>query len=462
MHAFPNGLTPFYLDSVLTTDNDTITAINTNWEVLFWNQAAEQTYNISEKQIVGEKITEYFKTEDLMVLQVLKTGKAVRQIYHRPREDKHVFINSSPVYDSDHRLIGAVSIEQDITHTVLLNEKLSATSTQLNEYKHKVYQRQLETPFAKLQGESAAMQRTIQLAVKAAKTNATVLILGESGTGKELCARAIHETSPRRDQPFIPINCGAIPHALFESELFGYERGAFTGASKEGKTGKIEAADGGTLFLDEIGELPLEMQVKLLRVLQENIVYRIGGSTGNKVNVRIIAATNRDLDQMMEEERFRSDLFYRLNVIQINIPPLRDRLEDIPELVTVFLKELEVEYQMSGPSLKDETMQMLLQYDWPGNVRELRNIIERALILSEQKEIGKRELLGLFPQKAGSVDHPNSLSDEKQVLEKERIESALTETYGNKSAAARKLGISRVSLYKKIHKYNISWETKPE
>ncbi|HEX6923275.1 MAG TPA: sigma 54-interacting transcriptional regulator [Bacillales bacterium] len=462
MRKLLNGSTSFYLDSVLTTDNNTITAINTDWEVLFWNRAAEQTYNITEEQIVGQKITRFFKKEDLMVLQVLKTEKAVKHFYHRPRQDKHVFINASPVYDSDHRLIGAVSIEQDITHTVKLNEKLSATSSQLNELKHKVYEKQLDTPFAKLQGKSTAMQKTVQLAAKAAKTNATVLLLGESGTGKELCARAIHETSPRKDQPFVPINCGAIPQALFESELFGYERGAFTGAAKEGKAGKIEAADGGTLFLDEIGELPLEMQVKLLRVLQENVVYRIGGATGKEVDVRVIAATNRDLDRMMREERFRSDLFYRLNVIQITIPSLRNRLEDIPDLVQVFLKELEVEYQLTAPSLNEETMQMLLRYDWPGNVRELRNVIERSFILSENSEIGKRELLSLFPQKQNTANTTNSLEDEKKVLEKERIEAALNKTYGNKSAAAKKLGISRVSLYKKIKKYNISLDSNPE
>lgn len=444
----------YYLQSVLATDNDAITVINRESKVLFWNEAAEQTYSIKKEYIVGKTITDFFKRNDLMVLQVLETEKPVRNIYHRPREDKHVFVNSSPVYDLENQLIGAVSVEQDITHTVKLNEKLSATSTRLNELKQKVYHKQLETPFSKLAGKSTAIQRTIQLAVKSAKTSATVLILGESGTGKELCAQAIHETSTRKDQPFVPINCGAIPHALFESELFGYERGAFTGAVKE-KAGKIEMADGGTLFLDEIGELPLDMQVKLLRVLQENVVYRVGGSSGRKVDVRIIAATNRNLDQMIQEETFRSDLFYRLNVIQITMPPLRERLEDIPELVQLFLDELKVEYQMTAPSFTEEAFELLLQYNWPGNIRELRNIIERAVIISEQNEIGMKELLSLFPKSQNLTKKPSSLTEEKRLLEKERIEQVLKRTHGNKSAAAKELGMSRVTLYKKIKKYGI-------
>lgn len=447
----------FFLETVLSTDNDCVSIINRDKEVLFWNDIAEQAYNIERDQILGHKITDFFEEDDLMILKVLETGKPVRNIYHRPRADKHVFVNSSPVFDSEHRLIGAVSIEQDITHTVKLNEKLSATSTRLNQLQQRVYENQLETPFSKLKGKSEAIERTIQLAVKAAKTNATVLILGESGTGKELCAQAIHETSARKDAPFVPINCGAIPHALFESELFGYERGAFTGAAKEGKPGKIEAADGGTLFLDEIGELPLDMQVKLLRVLQENIVYRIGSSTGRKINIRVIAATNRDLMRLMKEEQFRSDLFYRLNVFQITIPPLRDRLEDIPELVRLFLNEFQVEYQTASLSLKEEAMHSLFQHDWPGNVRELRNVIERAVILTEKSEIGEAELHGIFPKKQ-VIDQtgPNSLTAEKQLLEKNKIEQVLRQTNGNKSATARELGISRVSLYKKLRKYNIS------
>ena len=452
--------TIYYLKALLETSRDAIAIINREGEVLFWNKGAELTYNIRHDEIVGKKIKHFFREEDLKVLQMLETEQPVRDVYHRPRPDKHVMINSSPVYDAEGRLIGALSIEQDITHTVKLNEELSMASSELHQLKHQVYRKQLESPFSKIKGKSAAIQQTVQLAMKAAKTDATVLIFGESGVGKELFAQAIHETSLRNDKPFIPINCGAIPHALFESELFGYERGAYTGAAKEGKPGKIELADGGTLFLDEIGELPLEMQVKLLRVLQENEVYRIGGTTPKRVNVRVIAATNRNLEKMVEEGTFRSDLFYRLNVVSLPIPSLRERIEDIPELVHYFLYELSIKYQKPIPTISTDAMHVFLEYDWPGNIRELRNIVERVMILAEGGEIKPAELRHFFPKRTPvkKSNAETSLAEEKTMLEKERIEAALKKTYGNKSAAAKELGISRATLYQKIKKYGITVE----
>lgn len=453
-----NEQTIFYLQTLLEMSNDAVAVINQHGEVLFWNKGAEQTYNIQHDEIVGKKIYKFFRKEDLKVLQILETEEPVHSVYHRPRPDKHVLINSAPVYDADKRLIGALSIEQDITHTVKLNEKLSIASSELYQLKYQFYQKQLESPFSKIKGKSALIQQPIQLAMKVAKTDATVLISGESGVGKELFAQAIHETSLRKDEPFIPINCGAIPHALFESELFGYERGAYTGAAKEGKPGKIELADGGTLFLDEIGELPLDMQVKLLRVLQENEVYRIGGTVSKRVNLRVIAATNRDLEKMVEEGAFRSDLFYRLNVVPLPLPSLRDRVEDIPELVQYFLHELAIKYQKLVSTIDSKTMDLFLQYDWPGNIRELRNIIERLIILSEGRKINFSELLACFPKKVviGKTNVGTSLAEEKTALEKTRIEEALRKTYGNKSAAAKELGMSRASLYQKIERYGIS------
>ena len=452
----------FFLKAILNTDSDAITVVNNQCQVVFWNKAAEETYNIPAEKILGRPIFDFFKEDHLMVSSVLKSEQAVKNIYHHPREDKHVFINSSPIYDDNHQLIGAVSIEQDITHIVRLNEQLSTTSNQLNELKHKVYLQQMESPFAKIKGKSRRIQEIIQLAAKAAKTQATVIILGESGTGKELCAQAIHETSGRKNAPFVPVNCGAIPHALFESELFGYERGAFTGAVKEGKMGKIERAHGGTLFLDEIGELPLEMQVKLLRVLQEGEIVRVGGTKSRKVNIRIIAATNRNLEEMVKEGSFRSDLFYRLNVIQMTMPPLRERLEDIPELVQVFLSEFAAQYQMEIPSFTEDALDHLLHYQWPGNVRELRNTLERIIVLTERSTIDKHELMKYFqadlvsePSPAIVLEQSESLKRERTVFEKKQIEYALQIHNGNKTAAAKALGISRVSLYKKMQRYQI-------
>ncbi len=447
----------FYLDAVLYSEDDAITIVNNRKEVLFWNDAAVQTYNIAFSEIKHKPITDFFNNDNLMVLKVLETMQPVHNIYHRPRNDKHVVINATPVFDQEKQLIGAVSVERDISQIVKLNDNLETTSAELDELRQRVNTNTEEDPFYQLKGKSSTLQQTIRIANKAAKTEATTLVLGESGTGKEICARAIHEASPRKDNPFIPVNCGAIPNALFESELFGYEAGSFTGADKKGKAGKIEMADGGTLFLDEVGELPLDMQVKLLRVLQENSIYRIGDSTGKKVDVRFIAATNQNLDQLMNEKRFRSDLFYRLNVIQLTMPPLRNRVDDIPELADLFLKQFAAKYQSAAPEIKAEAFQVLLQYDWPGNVRELRNIMERIVILSETYSLSKQDLIGYLPNtlhsnQADTAPTP-SLSKEKEPMEWQHIEETLKQTNGNKSDAARRLGISRVTLYNKMKKY---------
>ncbi|MBY7143150.1 sigma 54-interacting transcriptional regulator [Virgibacillus sp. NKC19-3] len=454
----------YYLNAVLATEDDAITIINQHKEVIFWNDAAVQTYNIKRTDIIDRNITDFFHDDDLMALKVLEAKKAVHDTYHRPRSDKHVVVNASPIFTEDEELIGAISVERDISQIVKLNDNLVTTSTALNELRQKVYTTNTEeNPFSRLKGNSLPLQQTIQIASKAAKTDATTLVLGESGTGKEICARAIHEASPRKDGPFIPVNCGAIPDALFESELFGYEGGAFTGAEKKGKTGKIEMANGGTLFLDEVGELPLDMQVKLLRVLQENIIYKVGSSSGTPINVRFIAATNQNLEHQMEEKQFRSDLFYRLNVIQITMPPLRQRINDVVELAKLFLHQFAIQYEVPLPTLDQDAVEALFQYHWPGNVRELRNLIERVIILTEKSVIKKQDILAFFhrtstPNKEPEIDS-HSLVQEKEDVEKKRMEEALWQHNGNKTAAAKTLGISRVTLYNKIRKYGIDPKT---
>lgn len=451
----------FYLNALLATEQDAITIVNTEMEVIFWNEVAEKTYNIKKSDILNRKITEFFYNDDLMVLKVLKSKKPVKNTYHRPRKDKHVIINTSPIFNDVGNLIGAVSVERDMTQMVKLNHHLVTTSKELNELRQKLYIKNKENPFAKLIGKSQALTRTIQVAERAAKSDATMLILGESGTGKEVCARAIHESSSRKNGPFIPVNCGAIPSALFESELFGYEKGAFTGAERNGKEGKIEMADGGTLFLDEIGELPLDMQVKLLRVLQENVIYRIGDTKGRKVNVRFIAATNQNLQHLIWEKKFRADLFYRLNVIQVTMPPLRERIEDIYDLVSFFLKQLSNQYEMPIPRFEKDAYDVLMKYDWPGNVRELRNLCERIVILSDKLTITSEDLRSflLHPYPSQSIfvlnENPRFLSNKRETLEKRLIEETMKEVNGNKSKAAEKLGISRATLYSKLKKYRL-------
>lgn len=447
------------LQSLISSLDVAISVINIKGEIVYWNEVAEKTYQIKKDEIIGHNIQDFFRKEDIMHLKVLETKLPVRDLYHIPRPDKHVLINTSLIYDENNELIGSLSVEKDITSTIKLNEKLTSTSNELQQLKQKMILHHRDEPFNKIKGKNAAFQQIIYTVKKVAKTDATILLSGESGVGKELFAHAIHEKSHRNEQPFVPINCGAIPNTLFESELFGYESGSYTGAAKGGKPGKIELADGGTLFLDEVGELPLDMQVKLLRAIQEKEIYRIGGLLPKKVNVRIIAATNRVLEEMVAEGTFRADLYYRLNVVSVCIPPLRERIDDIPYLVYDFINEFALKYHKPNLTIHKEAVDRLKDYHWPGNIREFRNIIERLVLLNEGEEITEIAISQIFPKEnavlISSETHNLSLTSEKEQLEKIRIQQILKNTYGNKSAAARKLGMSRVSLYKKIKKYRI-------
>ncbi|WP_420897798.1 sigma-54 interaction domain-containing protein [Brevibacillus marinus] len=460
--------------------SEATTIVDRDNEVICWNRAAETIYEISRQEVVGTPLDRHFASESIRLKDALANGTSVRRMYHIPRPDTHVLINSSPICRNG-AIIGAISIEQDITELVRLNEELEHATTNLHHLQRKMTRYQAaDDPFYPIKGLSAALQTTIQIARKVAQTDATVLLYGESGVGKELFARAIHQASRRQEKPFIAINCGAIPAALFESELFGYQGGAFTGAEKRGKPGKLELSDGGTLFLDEVGELPLELQVKLLRALQEQQFYRIGGTEPITVNTRIIAATNRRLEQMVAEGRFREDLYYRLNVFSLEIPPLRERREDITELVQLFLQEYSAVHGQPVPRIAPEVMQALLNYPWPGNVRELRNVIQRLSILQENGIILPEHLpsqivahsyaaagtSGLAAQEspqrretaaAGSAALPlfPRTGAFAAADERTRILAALERTYGNKKAAARLLGISRGTLYNKLRKYGL-------
>lgn len=303
--------------------------------------------------------------------------------------------------------------------------------------------------FSDLIGESEAWMQVKELGRKAAKVNSNILIIGESGTGKELLTQAIHQAS-RRAGPLIPINCGAIPKELLQSEFFGYEEGAFTGAKKGGAIGKFEMADGGTVFLDEIGEMPVNMQVSLLRFLQDRMVIRVGGSKGKRVDIRIIAATNRNLEEAVNKGVFREDLYYRLNVINIKLPPLRNRKEDIPLLVDSFIKELQVIDSKGIKQIGKDTLAILQRYNWPGNVRELRNVIEHGVVFAEGKTINPDCLPQRFFQ-IKLAEKPNDLRNQELHI----INKVLEEHNGNISKAARALGITRSTLYRKIEQMKI-------
>ncbi len=448
-----------FFNTLLDTVNEAITVVTENGTVSHWNLAAQEMYNISGQAIIGKPIAGFFEREALATLKMLDEGRPIRQSYHRPRSGTHVLINASPVL-SQGKIVGAISSEQDITQVVRLNEELSHASSQLRDLKQKIGPS--DDPFNRIIGRGSTIHRTMALARKVAASEATVLITGESGVGKELFAHAIHASGQRADKPFIAINCGAIPNALFESELFGYQGGAFTGAERRGKPGKLELAHGGTIFLDEVGELPVELQVKLLRVLQDKRFYRVGGTEPVTVNTRIIAATNRDLDKMIRSGEFREDLYYRLNVIALEVPPLRERTEDIPELMQMFLQEFALKYNKPIPALDPELVVTLLGYPWPGNVRELRNVAERLAILAEEAPLDTQFLPPTLqrPKPPAPVPAPMSqasvpASHQDLSAEARRILQMLEQTKGNKAAAAKLLGLSRGTLYYKLKGYGL-------
>ena len=305
--------------------------------------------------------------------------------------------------------------------------------------------------FENIIAKSPKMQQVIEVIRVVAKSNATVLIVGDSGTGKELVARAIHSQSYRKDKPFVAVSCAALPESLLESELFGHEKGSFTGAHAQRK-GKFEIANRGSLFLDEIGEMSANIQVHLLRVLEEREFTRVGGDELIKVDVRVISATNKDVKKAVADNQFREDLYYRLNVVSIELPPLRERKEDIPLLAQHFLNKFAVENQKEIIDFSPEATDFLLKYEWPGNVRELENAVERAVILSNDSYIEARDM----PQTTVQMNHSATVEKSLKESEKKCVLAILKETRGNFSEAARVLGISRATLYNKIKAYELN------
>lgn len=319
--------------------------------------------------------------------------------------------------------------------------------------------------FPAIVGRSSKLIEAVRTLSKVARVDTTVLLLGESGTGKELAARSVHRQSPRASRPFVALNCGAIPATLAETELFGHDRGAFTDA-KESRAGRFEQAEGGTLFLDEVGELPLEVQAKLLRVLQEREVSRVGGRRPIPINVRVIAATNRNLDEAVAKGLFREDLFWRLNVFAVTLPPLRDRQEDIPLLIDHLLDRLNGQLSLQVRGVSDEVRRQLVAYDWPGNVRQLENVLQRAMILADgptidQVDLGQEGTGRQAPPSAESTRAPAGTLDElvkraTDHIERNLIESTLAQCRGNRTRAAATLGISRRTLFSKLKRWQLT------
>ncbi|AAM25176.1 PAS domain S-box-containing protein [Caldanaerobacter subterraneus subsp. tengcongensis MB4] len=414
-----------------------------NGVITIFNKLAEGITGISMDEAIGKKIQEVIP--GIKIENVLKTGK--EEMNKKIKVGNNVvFTNITPIYTGN-KIEGSVIVFYDFPQIEYLENELKRN-------------RKLDKAFDIIIGNSGKLRDALTIASKAAETDSTVLIRGESGTGKELVAQAIHYASRRRDKPFIRVNCAAIPVTLLESELFGHERGAFTGAVTQ-KIGKFELADGGTVFLDEIGEIPPEIQVKLLRVIQEKEFERVGGIKTIKVDVRIIAATNKDLEKAIKEGTFREDLYYRLNVIPIMLPPLRERRGDIPLLVEHFIEKLNKKLNKNIKGITKKAMQALIHYDWPGNIRELENIIERCITLSEGEYIDYEDLPQYIRNEDTIVSENNViyLDEHSELLTMEEYEykiiKAALDRYKSFNKAAKVLGLTHKTVASKARKFGL-------
>lgn len=411
-----------------------LVCLNKEGKIDFINEAAGDFLGFDCKQVKGVHLKSLFSFEP-KILGVFSTGQGwLNREFTIPVGERRLTFQKSaiPIIGSNSRVEGVIDFIRPVPQGRIVRTYIPKIDA-----------------FEKIVYRSAAMAETVSLAKTFADGEYPVLLSGETGTGKELFAQAIHEAGPRRNGPFVVVDCAALPKDIVESELFGYEEGAFTGACKGGKAGKLEAAEGGTVFLDEIGELPLELQPKFLRVLEQKVVYRLGGTKKIKLDFRVVAATNRDLAVEVAAGRFRPDLYYRLNVGLIKLPPLRERPEDIPLLVKYFLGEK----GYADPGITREALDCLLRHSWPGNVRELQNALQRAMVLAGGKPIPAAflpsEITGLGTGLAG---RQTQVSDREKSL----ILKALSDTGGNKVKAARLMGVSRSTFYEKLNKYGIS------
>ncbi|MBT2726734.1 sigma 54-interacting transcriptional regulator [Bacillus sp. ISL-75] len=429
---------------VMTDEKKKIQMVSPPLLELFNLQLEAVLYHPVAKVLPQLQLDNVYQSETAEVSEFLEIN-GIKYIVHR-----------IPIQENG-RIIGAIGkvVFRQLNEVSELFKKLQKAENKASFY-HQQFQKSESARFTwdHLLTVDPYMEKLKKSAAKAAKGRSTILIRGESGTGKELFAQAIHNSSARNTGKFIVVNCAAIPEDLLESEFFGYDEGAFTGARQKGKLGKFDLANGGTLFLDEVGDMSLSLQAKLLRVLQEREFYRVGGTVRIQVDVRIIAATNRNLEEMVQEGLFREDLYYRLNVISLNVPPLRDRLYDTDHLIGRFMIELNQILGTSITGIEDRARGAMLDYAWPGNVRELRNVMERAMTFAENGKI-RLEDLPDYLVKQISVVEPYLNVSLVENAELEAIKKALVQVQGNKVKAARLLGISRSGLYEKIKKYKL-------
>ena len=444
------------LTVLLDSIHDGIWVIDSDGITLRVNKAMERIAGLRAEEVIGKHVTEPMhkgRFETCVTLRALIEKRSVT-MFDDYSNGKRCLNTSTPIFDEKGNVWRGIASIRDMTELETLQRKLTDLEMETLAYKARL--ENLETEMdAGFVGHSAPMRRLRKEASKAARTEAITLILGETGTGKTLTAKAIHDMGQRSAEPFIAVNCGAIPMSLMESELFGYEKGAFTGAAKSGKPGMFELAHKGTLLLDEIGELPLPMQAKLLQVLDGHPFHRVGGTKPITVDVRVIAATNRDLREEVARRRFREDLYFRLNVISLEVPPLRDRGEDIPVLAAHFLERFAGRNRKSIRGFSPQAVDSLLRYAWPGNVRELENAVERAVVLLVGDYVSERELpptLIAAEDPTRTATRPDFAHMTLEEIERLAVQDTLEQVGGNKSEAARRLGINRKTLLAKLGK----------
>jgi transcriptional regulator with PAS, ATPase and Fis domain len=442
------------LSTIMNATNESFVYVNKDGIIEILSQSYAEYLNIKVESVIGKHVSSVIENTRLDI--VLKTGKPeIAQI--QKIEGKSMIATRVPIFIKG-KVAGAVGkvLFRDVDELNALYMKINSIEKELNMYREE-FKRINKASYAldSIICESDEMIRLKEITQRVANTSSNVLILGDSGTGKELFAHAIHSNSKRREAPFIKVNCGAIPFELIESELFGYEEGAFTGAKKGGKIGKFKAADGGTIFLDEIAELPLNMQVKLLSVLQDREVEKIGSIKFEKIDVRVVAATNKNLEKMVEDGSFRLDLYYRLNVVNLRVPPLRERKDDIPLLSNYLINKISKAENIYVDKISSKAMEFLTRYDWPGNVRELENILERAInFLDKDTVITTRHLPPKISGMIG-IEAIQSLKETMNKVEKGVLINSLILSKGNKTEAAETLKISRTSFYEKLKKYSL-------
>ena len=444
---------------ILNSIHESILIINAETRVCYVNDSYLKMFSIRREKIIGRHLVKF---EPLArIHEVLKKGVPLTgDISHIHSAQMDVCADIVPICQ-DGRTIGALALMKNMTELVQANRELEHFRTLSRHLQDELHSKDSLPPgFRNVLGHSKAFVDALQIAAKAAPSEASICITGESGTGKEVVAEAVHHSSGRAEGPLIKINCAAIPESLLESELFGYEGGAFTGARSGGKPGKFELARGGTLFLDEIGEMPLSMQVKLLRALQEREITRVGGTKTIRLDFRLITATNRDLEAMAAEGTFREDLFYRISVIPVTLPPLRQRREDIGLYAGYFLEELGRQYGRSY-RISEKALDLLERYHWPGNVRELKNCMERAAVLTMEDTVGAEQLPAKLRREEaiGGLGHSSGQRKLRELLdetERRAIEDALRLCGNNRTQAMELLGISRRNFYQKLEKYQLN------